>query len=141
MEGRPLREILESIWPRPEAEGEHTFELLLAMLKEAGRGNASDIHLDPSGHGYDVRFRVDGVLQDIGRLDASRGLHLLRSFKGQAGLDPGFAMKPQSGRADFSFEGKTTSVRVATAPGVRGEKVTLRLLLEERERMPCTNWA
>jgi type II secretory ATPase GspE/PulE/Tfp pilus assembly ATPase PilB-like protein len=128
--------MLEPTWPYTGHAGDDTHALLLAMLKDAERKNVSDIHIDPSSRGYDIRFRIDGVLQDIGTLDAGRGLHLLRSFKSQAGLDPGFEMTPQSGRAEFSHEGMTASVRVATAPGVRGEKMTLRLLSEERERVP-----
>lgn len=129
-----LREMLEQ--PRTEDGLEnHTQQLLLALLNEAFRRNVSDIHLDPSGQGHALRFRVDGVLQDVGTLDWDRGVHLLRSLKSQAGLEPGFEMMPQSGRLDWTFGGTAASVRVATAPGVRGEKMTLRLLLSERSPM------
>lgn len=126
-----LRQILDQ--PGPEGGMENdTQRLLLMLLNEAFRRGVSDIHLDPTGQGYGLRFRTDGVLQDIGSLVQGRGLHLLRSLKSQAGLDPGFEMMPQSGRLDWTYEGTDASVRVATAPGVRGEKMSLRLLLPER---------
>jgi general secretion pathway protein E len=134
-EGRSLRELLDRSRPADGGAGD-TQALLLALLDEAFRSNVSDIHLDPAGQGYDLRFRMDGVLRNVGTIDETRGLHLLRSLKSQAGLDPGFEMMPQSGRVDWTFEGTAASVRLATAPGVRGEKASLRLLPGERQPMP-----
>jgi general secretion pathway protein E len=109
--------------------------LLVDVLVEAERNNASDIHLDPSNGGYDVKFRIDGSLQKVRSLEASKGLHLLRSFKSQASLDPGFSLRAQSGRATFTINGHVASVRASTAPGVRGEKMALRLLTDQRAAM------
>jgi len=121
-----LRALLDE--PFPGTTAERTPALIAAMLEDAEVRNASDIHLDPAGDDYAVRLRIDGVLIDEALLGHGLGLHLLRSLKSQADLDPGFELRPQSGRAEFAIKGRTLSVRVATAPGVRGEKIVLRLL-------------
>jgi general secretion pathway protein E len=120
-----LRRLLDD--PTEGGEAGHAPSPIPALLEDAQRENVSDIHLDPVRDGYLLRFRRDGSLMEIALLDHDLGLHLLRSFKSQADLDPGFELRPQSGRARFSVAGKPVSVRVATAPGVHGEKLALRL--------------
>ena len=116
--------------------GERTRALAAALLEDAVRENASDIHLDPAADGYEVRFRIDGALVDTVLLPPEPGLHLLRSFKTHADLDPGFALRPQDGRAALPLGDGEVSVRVATGPGVRGEKLALRLLPHALTRPP-----
>ncbi len=110
--------------------------LATALLEDAWRENASDIHLDPVAGGYEVRFRIDGTLVDTLLLPPEPGLHLLRSFKSRADLDPSFALRPQDGRAALPLADGEVSVRVATGPGVRGEKLALRLLPHALTRPP-----
>ena len=107
--------------------GERTLALVGALLEDARREKASDIHLDPTPHGYEVRFRIDGRLVDTLVLPQEPGLHLVRSFKSRANLDPAFTLRPQDGRAIVLIGDGEISVRVATGPGVRGEKLALRL--------------
>ncbi|MEI9898112.1 MAG: GspE/PulE family protein [Chthoniobacter sp.] len=106
------------------------------MLEDAVREHASDIHLDPSAEGYEVRFRIDGTLVDTVPLHRETGVHLVRFFKTHANLDPAFALRPQDGRAALPLTGGQVSVRVATGPGVRGEKLALRLLPHALTRPP-----
>lgn len=122
----PLRYELSKVPPGdPQVQ---TPLLSAVLLQEAARVHASDIHLDPVDSGYEVRLRTDGILGEPARLERSQGLHLVRSFKSQAGLDPGHGAKPLSGRTEVSIGGRIFSVRVATAPCVGGEKLTMRLL-------------
>jgi general secretion pathway protein E len=114
--------------PAGDDEPGRTLALATALLEDAVRENASDIHLDPAADGYDVRLRIDGALVDTVRLPHETGLHVLRAFKSHAEIEPGFALRPQDGRAEFGVGGKTVSIRVATGPGVQGEKAALRLL-------------
>ena len=116
--------------------GERTRALASALLEDAVRENASDIHLDPGDNGYEVLFRIDGALIDTLPMPPESGLHLLRFFKAHAGLDPAFALRPQDGRAVLPLAGGATSVRVSTGPGVRGEKLALRLLPHALTRRP-----
>jgi type II secretory ATPase GspE/PulE/Tfp pilus assembly ATPase PilB-like protein len=130
--------LLEAALAQPPAgdESAHTLALATALLEDAVREQASDIHLDPADDGYEVRFRIDGVLVDTLRLPRERGLHLLRAFKTHADLDPAFTLRPQDGRAALPVGGEEVSVRVATGPGVRGEKLALRLLPHALTRPP-----
>ena len=64
------------------------------------------------------------------------GLHLVRLFKAHADLDPAFELRPQDGRAALPIASGEVSVRVATGPGVRGEKLALRLLPHALTRPP-----
>jgi type II secretory ATPase GspE/PulE/Tfp pilus assembly ATPase PilB-like protein len=109
-------------------EGVRALALATALLTDAVRERASDIHLDPTEEGYDIRLRIDGALIDTIRLSKEHGLPLLRALKTNADLDPGFTLRPQDGRATLHVAGEDISVRVATGPGVRGEKLALRLL-------------
>ena len=127
----------ETLAQSPEDDaGERTRLLAAALLEDARRENTSDIHLDPRPEGYDVRFRIDGVLIDTLLLPPEPGLHLLRYFKTHADLDPAFALRPQDGRAALPVADGEVSVRVATGPGVRGEKLALRLLPHALTRPP-----
>ena len=134
---RLLRQVLAQP-PAPNADdpGEYTRALAVALLEDARRENASDIHLDPVEGGYEARFRGDGVLVDTVVLPAAEGLHVLRSFKSRADIDPGFSLRPQDGRAALPVAGGEISARVSTGPGVRGEKLALRLLPHALTRPP-----
>ena len=125
----PLGRLLEELSPGREAE--QTPGLITALLEQAQDANASDIHLDPTGDGCEVRLRIDGVLRRTALLTPEMGLHVLRACKTQAELDPGSGLRPQSGRAQHEIAGRSLSVRVSTAPGVRGEAVALRLQTSE----------
>ena len=116
--------------------GERTRALAAALLEDALREKASDIHLDPGADGYEVRFRIDGALVDTLPLPPETGLHLVRFFKTHADLDPAFALRPQDGRAALPLTDGDISVRVATGPGVSGEKLALRLLSHALARPP-----
>jgi type II secretory ATPase GspE/PulE/Tfp pilus assembly ATPase PilB-like protein len=114
----------------------HTRTLARALIDDAVRENASDIHLDPLGDAYVVRFRVEGMLVDVLRLPTAEGLPLVRAFKSEASLDPAFSLRPLEGRADWPASGGQISIRVATGPGVSGEKLALRLLTRALIRPP-----
>lgn len=109
-------------------EPANTLLLATAILEDAVRERVSDIHLDPAGENYAVRFRIDGVMVDTVTLPSERGLHLLRMFKTHADIEPSFTLRPQDGRAAIPVADGEVSVRVATGPGVGGEKLALRLL-------------
>ena len=109
--------------------------LVSAVVEDAVRAHASDVHLDPVNGSYEVRFRVDGSLIDTVSVEANDGRHVLRSFKSHADLDPAFELIPQDGRAEFATGGRTHAVRVATTPSVQGEKATLRFLPDDLENL------
>jgi len=99
-----------------------------AILAEALAAHASDIHLGPSEHGVLVRFRIDGILQDI--LTPPRHLQaaLVSRLKVMAGLDIAERRLPQDGRMRVRAAGRDVDVRVSTVPTIFGERTVLRLL-------------
>jgi general secretion pathway protein E len=132
-----ISRLLSKLLAEPTAGDEtmRTRSLVGALLEDAVRENASDVHLDPVIGGYQLRFRIDGALVDTVLLEVEQAGYVLRSFKSHAGLDPAFALLPQDGRAEFQVGDQVYSVRVATAPSVLGEKLALRFLPNELARL------
>jgi general secretion pathway protein E len=132
-----LSRLLSKLLAEPPAGDEitRTRSLVGALLQDAVRENASDVHLDPVSGGYQLRFRIDGAMMDAVLLEAEQGRSVVRSFKSHADLDPAFALLPQDGRAEFQMGDQVYSVRVATAPSVLGEKLALRFLPNELARL------
>jgi type II secretory ATPase GspE/PulE/Tfp pilus assembly ATPase PilB-like protein len=120
---------------KPDEDAKQTHALVSAMLEDAIRENASDIHLDPVSGGYQLRFRIDGALVDTVLLEPEQGRYVLRSFKSHSGIEPGYALRPEDGRCEFQIGRRVVTVRVATMPTVLGEKLALRLLPPELGRL------
>ncbi|HRX86304.1 MAG TPA: GspE/PulE family protein [Phycisphaerae bacterium] len=103
-----------------------------AVLRDAIRERASDIHLEPQHNGVRLRFRVDGVLMDTELLTTEQGQHLIRHFKVLSGLDPIATFRPHDARTTVDVDGEPVDIRLASAPCVFGEKLALRLLDQRR---------
>jgi general secretion pathway protein E len=101
--------------------------LINAMLTEAIKEKASDIHIETYERHLQIRFRVDGVLREILR-PQRRLAALLISHQGDG--EPGHCRKtvPQDGRMALRIGGRAIDVRVSTLPSSHGERVVLRLL-------------
>lgn len=102
--------------------------LINALLSQAVRDKASDIHLEPFESRSVVRFRLDGVLRDI--MEPQKQLHslLVSRIKVMARLDIAEKRLPQDGRISLRLAGHPVDVRVSTLPTVHGERVVMRLL-------------
>jgi general secretion pathway protein E len=109
--------------------------MLNALLSQAVREGASDIHVEPFESYSVVRFRVDGTLRDVVR--PPRGLHaaLVSRIKIMASLDIAEKRLPQDGRIMLRLGGRPVDVRVSTLPTGHGERAVLRLLDKERGRL------
>ncbi len=104
-------------------------KLVDAMIADAVRAGASDIHSEIDGAHLAVRYRVDGILREVMRLPESAGPSLIRRVKIIAGLDVTNSMTPQDGRSSARVDGIQIDLRVATAPVARrGEKLVIRIL-------------
>ncbi len=103
-------------------------KLVEALLSEALDARASDIHLEPDGEHVRVRFRVDGVLQEIKLLPM--GLHeaLCSRIKILAKLDITEHRLPQDGSVALEVTGHAIDLRISTYPTIAGENVVVRLL-------------
>ena len=102
--------------------------MLNALLTQAARDGASDIHIEPYERHSAVRFRVDGTLRDVVR--PNRALHaaLISRLKIMADLDISEKRLPQDGRISLRIGTRGVDVRVSTLPSAHGERAVLRLL-------------
>jgi general secretion pathway protein E len=109
--------------------------IINAFLTQAVKDNASDIHLDAYERKSIVRFRCDGVLQDV--TDLNPGLHaaLVSRIKIMAQLDIAEKRLPQDGRIALRLAGREVDLRVSTIPTGHGERVVMRLLDKNKERL------
>jgi len=102
--------------------------MINALLTQATREGASDIHIEPFEDASVVRFRVDGTLRDVAR--PKKALHgaLISRIKIMAQLDIAEKRLPQDGRITLRVGGRPVDVRVSTLPTGHGERAVLRLL-------------
>lgn len=112
----------ESIQSAPVAK------LLSVIIRHAIDGNASDIHIEPVGKEYRVRFRVDGVLYSSLSVPKGVGLAVVSRIKILSNLKIDEKRKPQDGRFSVTEEGRSVDFRVSTLPVIEGEKIVMRLL-------------
>jgi general secretion pathway protein E len=113
--------------------------MINALLTQAARDGASDIHIEPFEQASVVRFRIDGSLRDVVR--PKKGLHaaLISRIKIMAQLDIAEKRLPQDGRITLKVGGKPLDVRVSTLPTGFGERAVLRLLDKEAGRLTLSN--
>lgn len=109
--------------------------LINALLTQAIKEDASDIHIEPYEAKLVVRFRVDGVLREV--LTPRRVLAplLVSRIKVMAKLDIAEKRLPQDGRISLRVAGRAVDVRVSTIPTGQGERVVLRLLDKQAGRL------
>ena len=102
--------------------------MLNALLTQAARDGASDIHIEPYERHSSVRFRVDGTLREV--VQPNRALHaaLISRLKIMAELDIAEKRLPQDGRISLRIGTRAVDVRVSTLPNAHGERAVLRLL-------------
>ena len=108
--------------------------MLNALLTQAARDGASDIHIEPFERNSSVRFRVDGSLREV--VQAHRALHaaLISRLKIMADLDISEKRLPQDGRISLRIGTRAVDVRVSTLPSAHGERAVLRLLDKSQDQ-------
>lgn len=109
--------------------------LLNALLSEAIKESASDVHIETFEDRIMIRFRVDGVLREV--LEPQRVLAplIVSRIKVMAKLDIAEKRLPQDGRITLRIAGRAVDVRVSTMPTSHGERVVLRLLDKQNARL------
>lgn len=113
--------------------------LINALLTEAIKAGASDIHIEPYEDRLVVRFRVDGVLREV--LEPRRAVAplLVSRIKVMARLDIAEKRVPQDGRIGLRIAGRAVDVRVSTMPSAHGERVVLRLLDKQAGKLDISH--
>ena len=98
------------------------------LIKQAVRDRASDVHIEPQEDRLRVRYRIDGILQEVMSLPLSVHPPLLSRVKIMAGLNIAERRRPQDGQITFDMGDRKVDIRVATTNTVHGEMVVLRVL-------------
>jgi len=109
--------------------------LINAVLTQAVRENASDIHIEPFENRLVVRFRVDGVLREVLQSRRAVAPLVVSRIKVMSKLDIAEKRLPQDGRISLRVAGRAVDVRVSTIPSGHGERVVLRLLDKQAGRL------
>jgi len=113
-------------------------KLINAMLSEAIKEGASDIHIETFEKALLIRFRIDGVLREVLRPNRKLSSLLVSRIKVMAQLDIAEKRVPQDGRISLLIAGRAVDVRVSTMPSNHGERVVLRLLDKNNARLNLT---
>ena len=103
-------------------------KLINAMLSEAIKEGASDIHVETFERALVIRFRIDGVLREILKPNRKLASLLISRIKVMSKMDIAEKRVPQDGRISLRIGGRGVDVRVSTLPSSFGERVVMRLL-------------
>lgn len=119
-----------------ESEGDAPIiRLINAILSEAIKEGASDIHIETFERRLQVRFRVDGVLREVISPKRALAPMLVSRIKVMAKLDIAEKRVPQDGRIVLRISGQDTDVRVSTLPSTHGERIVMRLLSKQAGKL------
>jgi type II secretory ATPase GspE/PulE/Tfp pilus assembly ATPase PilB-like protein len=110
--------------------------LVGALLMDAVKRGASDIHFEPEFAFLRIRYRVDGVLQQVRSLHKSYWPGVAVRLKVISGMDIAETRSPQDGRLNMNLCGRPIDFRVSTHPTINGENIVLRVLDREKSIIP-----
>jgi len=118
--------------PEPETQDEGAIEAYVQLLiKEALKRRASDIHLEPMGTRFRLRYRIDGVLHAMEDLPKRLQAAILSRIKLMSHMSIAEKRLTQDGRIRAVFPDKTVDLRVSSIPSVHGESIVMRILDQE----------
>jgi general secretion pathway protein E len=109
--------------------------LINAVLTQAVRENASDIHVEPFENRLVIRFRVDGILREVLQSKRAVAPLVVSRLKVMSKLDIAEKRLPQDGRISLRIAGRAVDIRVSTIPSGHGERVVLRILDKQAGRL------
>lgn len=104
---------------------------LTSVLVEASKAGATDIHFEPYERTFRIRWRIDGILQEVQSPPRTLANALAAKLKTMAELDPNEKRVAQQGRLKLKIPGKDVTMLVMIAPTLWGEKVVMRILNAE----------
>ncbi|MDU1413252.1 MAG: GspE/PulE family protein [Clostridium sp.] len=113
--------------------------VLESLLEEGVSRNASDIHLEPNSSNVIIRFRIDGSLKVITKLEKSIYETLVSRIKILGNMDIAIKYMPQDGEIYMNFHEEEYHFRVSTLPTIYGEKIVLRILKKSKELLRLKN--
>lgn len=106
-----------------------------AVLTEAIKENASDVHIETYENRLGIRFRIDGIMRDVLQTRRALAPLVVSRIKVMSRLDIAEKRLPQDGRISLKIGGRAVDVRVSTIPSGYGERVVMRLLDKQAGRL------
>ena len=140
-----VKEIETGIREKGKVDGEQegyvnpTVRLVNAILVDAIRLGASDIHFEPEGTFLRLRYRIDGEMVQIRSLHKDYWSAISVRIKIMSGMNIAEVRMPQDGRISYNVMGREVDFRVATQPTIHGENIVMRLLDKRKALMPIDN--
>ena len=122
-----LKQAAAAVAARPEEDGP-IIRFVNALIEQAVREGASDLHIEPEEASFRIRIRVDGQLREVATQAKTLYASVVSRIKVMASLDISERRLPQDGRIRTSAAGKEFDLRVSTFPTIHGENVVLRIL-------------
>jgi type IV pilus assembly protein PilB len=107
-------------------------QIVQAIITQALRDRASDVHIEPQQDRIRIRYRIDGALHEILDLPAAMGPVIVSRIKIMAEMNIVERRRPQDGQISMEIEGRSVDIRVSTTAVIEGEKVVMRLLDKSR---------
>ena len=104
-------------------------DMVTLILAAAIKARSSDVHIEAEEKDVKIRFRIDGILHDVARLDPKIWPQIITRVKLVAGLKINIADRPQDGRFTIFMTNEKIDVRVSSLPTGNGESVVMRLLM------------
>ncbi|MFT4581329.1 MAG: type IV pilus assembly protein PilB [Gammaproteobacteria bacterium] len=126
----------ESLDADSEEYSQPVVRLVNALLSDAVKRGASDIHFEPEEGFLRFRYRIDGVLRQIRSLHKNYWSAIAVRLKVMSGMDIAETRAPQDGRIGLSLSGRAIDFRVSTIPTVHGENIVLRVLDRQKGIVP-----
>ena len=120
-------------------DGAPVVRIINAIIGEAVREGASDVHIEPFEKQLIVRFRRDGMLHQVVSPPVQLSRYLISRIKVMAKLDIAQKRLPQDGRMSLRLAGQNLDVRVSTLPASHGERVVLRILDKNGQSLTLEN--
>jgi type IV pilus assembly protein PilB len=139
-----LREFTEGEFAVEEAEGAEEDEegedaplvrLVSLIVSDAVQARASDIHVEPMANRLRIRYRIDGVCQEVESPPKRLQNSIVARLKLMAGMDLAEKRKPQDGRIPMRVNGRQLDLRVSDIPTTDGESIVMRILDKESARV------
>ena len=110
--------------------------LVDALLTDAVKRDASDVHFEPEASFLRIRYRIDGILRQIRALHKSYWAAMAVRIKVMSGMNIAETRAPQDGRISINISGRAVDFRVAAQPTLHGENIVLRILDRQKGIVP-----
>jgi len=121
-----------------EAADAPIIRLVVLLITDAVHSRASDIHVEPLANRVRVRYRIDGVCQEMESPPKRLQGPIISRLKVMSGMDLGEKRRPQDGRISMTLDGRGYDFRVSNIPTTNGQSIVMRILEKESIRVSLT---